>query len=249
MKNRDTLFAVLTVCIAAFQLMEPGGVYAQSCVGQCGGSSLGCYCDSHCTTAGDCCADYESACAPDPSSCSCTEGGGNMSIAGDYMFAGPRTGYVMLPSAAFTVGAVNSPNVEFYAFVAGRLSQAHSTAVAPGTVIGLNIAAPVQLPLGATPTEVVCEVFSHRPAEATVSLDVVLNAHTLGSGTTRLATLNVASGTSRYTSGSVVVSGAGAAGTSTLYSIAGTYSVPVGPGVLNGFTGCRVAYTVDRILP
>ena len=40
----------------------PAGSY--SCMGQCGGNAGGCYCDTACTGAGDCCADYLACCPP-----------------------------------------------------------------------------------------------------------------------------------------------------------------------------------------
>jgi YD repeat-containing protein len=35
---------------------------SDSCVGHCGGSATSCYCDSYCTSNGDCCPDYSSVC-------------------------------------------------------------------------------------------------------------------------------------------------------------------------------------------
>jgi hypothetical protein len=42
-----------------------------SCIGHCGGASMGCFCDSNCSKVGDCCEDYALVCAKQSPKTSC----------------------------------------------------------------------------------------------------------------------------------------------------------------------------------
>jgi len=262
-----SLFVLFTLIFVATAPARPAA--AQSCVGNCDGSAGTCYCDSVCTSAGDCCDDYAAVClgSGDDDACSCTDADGNISVAGDYRYDTTRTGYVMVPAAAFTAD-ISAYGTELNVMTVnhGIGMYLHSNPIRGTEDMHVNIAAPVALPLGATATELTCDLWDYDSENwGTLRLDLV--AYMLGEGSMNGARVEISSADGPASAGdhhvvsTTVTAAPGSeyahallftAGPSTLYALRGVLTVSkanahVMPAV--AFMGCRVTYTIDQLAP
>ncbi len=241
---------IMFACVAFATVATVGAqsASAQSCVGHCGGASTGCYCDSVCTSAGDCCSDYEAVCLGDGGgggggdSCSCTDASGNMSIAGSYGFDSAQTGYAMVPAAAFSLGVLGQINYTVSQFGHGGLALQGSE----GSEAFVNLAAPVHLPAGATPVDVTCEVSDFDSAQSG-SLRMDFLGFELGAGSYYGGRLELTS-SAAHSVGTVPITGIPASATPRMYYLVGTFSQSARQAQVT-FAGCSVSYTTDRLAP